>query len=389
MASERQLYDALEEQNINTFMGELIAEAGDRPICELDFDKAVAAAHGGVDRIKDAAQPLEFDLGDLSGREQEFVADLHASLDAGSVDSRSSIAQRLERSLTPAEREEYRKKSTAEKAKFRLVWAANTVDSFTKRKVESENWKKVDITHAAYMSVSAVLQREGGSKADLAPTLRLVRRCISMGYPFFQWNGFTERFGVLYLTKIKREEFSKAWELHKEANIGTESTTGQSTSMTPALDTPPTPQPAPSPVRTPSKRTQGSSHRANGSAHLKAKATTSLDKSIVAAASKSKNKMIAAEVAAKNLLVYVQQDPRWSWCCAGILVKLQNEVEKMESVKTPFAQHWLSCEVADMKKAFTTEELAMNFMEFSKRSDEVSASQGFWRRLRRFRRTVA
>ena len=94
----------------------MIAEAGDRPICELDLDKAVAAAHGGVDRIKDAAHPPEFDLGDLSGREQKFVADLHASLEAGSVDSRSSIAQRLERSLTPAEREEYRKKSTAEKA---------------------------------------------------------------------------------------------------------------------------------------------------------------------------------------------------------------------------------------------------------------------------------
>ena len=47
--------DALEEQNINTFMNDLTAEAGDRPICELDLDKAVAAAHGVVDGIKDAA----------------------------------------------------------------------------------------------------------------------------------------------------------------------------------------------------------------------------------------------------------------------------------------------------------------------------------------------
>ena len=164
--------------------------------------------------------------------------------------------------------------------------------------MESEKWKKVDITNGEYMSVSAVI----------------VRCCISMGYPFIHWNGFTERFDVLYLTKIKREEFSKAWELYKEANISTESTTGQRTSMTPALDTPHTPQPAPSPVRTPSKRAQGSSQRANvdgGSAHKKTKATTSLDKLIVAAASKSKHKMIAAEVAAKNLLAYLQQDPKW------------------------------------------------------------------------------
>ena len=65
MASERQVYDALEEQHINTFMNVLIAEAGDRPICELDLDKAVAAAHDGLDRIKDVAKPPEFDLGDL------------------------------------------------------------------------------------------------------------------------------------------------------------------------------------------------------------------------------------------------------------------------------------------------------------------------------------
>ena len=38
--------------------------------------------------------------------------------------------------------------------------------------------------------------------------------------------------------------------------------------------------------------------------------------------------MIAAEVAAKNLLEYVQKDKKWSWCCAGNLVKLQNEVKK-------------------------------------------------------------
>ena len=65
---------------------------------------------------------------------------------------------------------------------------------------EIREMKKVDITNGEYMSVSAVI----------------VRCCISMGYPFIHWNGFTERFDVLYLTKIKREEFSKAWELYKE-----------------------------------------------------------------------------------------------------------------------------------------------------------------------------
>ena len=34
----------------------------------------------------------------------------------------------------------------------------------------------------------------------------------------------------------------------------------------------------------------------------------------------------------------------------------------------------LAVEVANTKKAFTTEELVMNFMEFTKRSDEVSAA---------------
>ena len=88
MASERRVYDALEEQNIDTFMNDLIAEAGDKSICDLDLEKAVAAAHSGMDRVNDAAQPPEFVLDDLSGLEQKFVSDLHASHEASSEDSK-------------------------------------------------------------------------------------------------------------------------------------------------------------------------------------------------------------------------------------------------------------------------------------------------------------
>ena len=128
MASERQVHDALEEQNIDTFMHDLIAEAGDKPICDLDLDKAVAAAHGGVDRIKDAAQPPEFDLGDLSGREQKCRV---RSPRIPRMQAPWTQGRALRSDLNAHSHQQYRKKSTAEKAKFRLVWATNTVDSYT------------------------------------------------------------------------------------------------------------------------------------------------------------------------------------------------------------------------------------------------------------------
>ena len=52
IGSVRHLENALEEQNINTFRNDLTAEAGDKPICDLDLDKAAAVAHGGMDRIR-------------------------------------------------------------------------------------------------------------------------------------------------------------------------------------------------------------------------------------------------------------------------------------------------------------------------------------------------
>ena len=73
--------------------------------------------------------------------------------------------------------------------------------------------------------------------------------------------------------------------------------------------------------------------------------------------------MIAAEVAAKNLLAYEMVR-----CC------VQMRWKRSRASRHGSMQQWLSCEVADMKKAFTTEELVMNFMEFTKRGDEVSAS---------------
>ena len=215
------------KQNVDTFMNDLVAEAGDKPICDLDLDKAVVAGHGGVDRIKDAAQPPVFDFGDLSGFEQKCR--VRSPRLPGSRLRRTS--GRVLRSDLNAHSRQQNAKSVEKRARLRKpnshLCGPLALSTLTRRrKMEPEKWKKVDITHGEYMSVSAVFQKEGGSKADLAPTLRLVRRCISMGYTFIQWNGFTKRFDVLYLMKIKREEFSKAWELYKEANIGTESTAG-------------------------------------------------------------------------------------------------------------------------------------------------------------------
>ncbi len=74
-----------------------------------------------------------------------------------------------------------------------------------------QDWKKVDISMGVYMSASRVFQEEGGTLADIQAAKNTVTKCAMMGAPFVQWNGWSERFDVLYMKREVREEMTKSW----------------------------------------------------------------------------------------------------------------------------------------------------------------------------------
>ena len=93
-----------------------------------------------------------------------------------------------------------------------------------------EGWKRVDRNHGEYVSASRYWQLEGGTQADLEPTIAAITKCTKMGWPFCAWNDLTDRFDFLRLHKEFDEEFSKSWAIFKKSNIDPKKTADADTS---------------------------------------------------------------------------------------------------------------------------------------------------------------
>ena len=69
------------------------------------------------------------------------------------------------------------------------------------------------------MSASKVLQEEGGSPEDIAPTHKMLRKNLTLGWPHFMFNEETERYNLLYVRKQHAEVFNQCWRANQEGTL--------------------------------------------------------------------------------------------------------------------------------------------------------------------------
>ena len=166
----------------------------------------------------------------LSSRDETFANQLRDALQDQSVDSRSAVTQRMMRDISLEENTKYKQMGHAEKARFRMKYAAGQATDFLMTQTHEEGWKRVDRNHGEYVSASRYWQLEGGTQADLEPTIAAITKCTKMGWPFCAWNDLTDRFDFLRLHKEFDEEFSKSWAIFKKSNIDPKKTADADTS---------------------------------------------------------------------------------------------------------------------------------------------------------------
>lgn len=138
------------------------------------------------------------------------------------VPAGTPLSQRLMRTLTPEEKEAYRAlgKGHAAKAAWRKKWAEKRYGDLVKTMTEKEAWSTTNIENGTYLSMSRIIQEEGGNDAtyeDVEVSKMYVLRCVLLGGDWVQWNAMTGRYDFLYLQNSKREQFVRSWELMKQS----------------------------------------------------------------------------------------------------------------------------------------------------------------------------
>lgn len=133
----------------------------------------------------------------------------------GDIDVRGALGQKMMRDMTAAEKADYMAQSHAVKKAIRQTWTRGKLKTLTIEHTYEESWRKVDIQRGTYMSAARIFHKEGGTSDDLEPSIRHVRRCAAMGYPFCKWNDWSGRYDFLWFSTEWQEEMTKSWAIYQ------------------------------------------------------------------------------------------------------------------------------------------------------------------------------
>ena len=112
------------------------------------------------------------------------------------------------------------------------------VKAFCLEKIERKSWQRVDTKLGRYLSASRIWKEEGGEQEDIEPTMKLIRKAITMGPPWAKFNGRTERLDLLYFEDSVAEVFEQSWELFQKGKVTGEQKGGGGDTASSSADQP-------------------------------------------------------------------------------------------------------------------------------------------------------
>jgi hypothetical protein len=139
------------------------------------------------------------------------------ALDNGKVNPRSSLGGMFRTELqdmTEAQQSEYKTMDRKEAAAFRVQWLQGKYQKAVESRSESTSWQRVDKTNGEYLSLGAMIQRDGGwsDPHSVRGALTCAQKCTAMGGDWVMRHPQTNRMHYLCLRFGFSEEFTTAWE---------------------------------------------------------------------------------------------------------------------------------------------------------------------------------
>ena len=293
-------------------------------------------------------------------------------------ESRGALAQRMMAHLPEEKKAEYKRLANASKVEFRKQWNAEMEKELNNLNITQE-WQKIDLTEGEYMSASRVFQMEGGTEADVQPTLKLLTKSLKMGWPFTLWNEATERLDYLHIRKGFKEHLGRSWKIFSEGgnddgndgdddNHGKDGEDGKCGKGGEGTQVDGAQKPrgnkrkaitdnslkAVMPAGKHAKTPANTAAAANGAADPP---LTDLKKAFVVAmkAKQDQNNSLAA--AASMLEEIEKNEEEWEFALGRRRTDLKTCVKNLKDASTSFSRHICSMEIADLKKLYKEPEL--------------------------------
>lgn len=149
--------------------------------------------------------------------ESKEEKELKQALDDG-MDLASGLGQRFTRMARAGRKKgdpefsDYCGSSEA-KVAFRKRWLQKRYNEMQEKRVESQEWKKIDFTKASYRNAEYILNEHGGKHSLQArkATSNLIRKCLLLGPPYYQKHPLTDRVEFVNMVMGWKDEFSRSW----------------------------------------------------------------------------------------------------------------------------------------------------------------------------------
>ena len=288
--------------------------------------------------------------------------------------------------------------SHADKADFRMKWAALQFEEYQSRKVKTQSWSEIDVKLGTYLPLSLIFWEEGQrgiaklqDEQAVTAGLRHAAMCAKMGGKYVSFNDVTGRYEYLHFRRQVRDEFKKKWSQYVEERSAWISRRpdggGQAATPTPAAA-------SSVPVPTATEITPAAAKKAAATAAAAAKkaaaleeaadetpsslkrARTTLDTAI-AEASKVKSLYQVTSSTSGNLLKAMDQDASWSWATpaakAGLKAPLVTAAGVLDAAFTPFARRFLVTDIKELKKAVGAATLEIELIKFGQLAVQIEA----------------
>jgi hypothetical protein len=264
---------------------------------------------------------------------------------------------------------EYKSLNThKDKSNFRSKWATTKYTEHLATKSHRVSWCEVDESKGTYMSISRLIDIEGGRSDQEAvrAAISLASKCMAMGGKFLKWNSMTDRWNFLRYEHTVAETFSKQWELFSEWRSGQPAgvaavQSGVDVSEAKALDAVTVKNNAGSMTPAAKKRKLASDSTVSPSGP-KPKAIKEKGELEKAFGKCSEIKTLHQKaVSMYESVVSSMSDQMWSWASNDqklvMRADLESKVKAMQNKMTPFAKSFFGNTTQKIRKTFTPDQI--------------------------------
>jgi hypothetical protein len=333
-----------------------------------DFFNELASMPSGVgekavetlsDMVSDALKKSKNPLHERTNELEAELADVESQVRDG-VPPRKSMGVAFGRDKKGGQSEEYKnKQGHAAKRAFREDWGEKRIKVLKETKFKELIYTRSEQEKGEYLPFDIIVDREGGPNraAAVQAALNYTKACLQMQGMWTQYNEMTKRGEFLYVRKIHKTTFTTAFKLHQEMTAKQPDDTPGKKDEQPAATVRGSSDPAKKGEQPAAKPVKKRNNDGADTETPEPKKQKPLDHAL-SLARKVKQRYESTHSQFHTIIKLGSSNPDWQrWCTDCSLEPLRAAHQAVQDQRTNFMDDFLTAEVADVKKKYSTGDL--------------------------------